>query len=602
MRSCLIPVHFYTAMFGKIPGPASHRVLLLVFTCCAVASFRAQSPHSFTDNKSLTWEEAIAFYSELDRQSEEAALIEVGLTDVGKPLQLFIMNRDRVFDPAQLNRDKAIVLINNSIHPGEPDGADACAWLCSEIADPRHPFHALLDSVILCVIPVYNVDGALRRNSTTRANQDGPEAYGFRGNARNLDLNRDFIKCDSENARSFSRIFTQLRPHVLVDTHVSNGADYPYTMTLITTQYHKLGGAAGEYLRGVMEPALFRAMEKKNEPMSPYVHTMGRTPESGLVDFHDTPRFSTGYAALYNTLGFVTETHMLKPFPQRVKATHLFLGCLLDHCNRFSGDICRMRRQADEDQRRQMAFPLRYDLDSVYSSMFRFRGYASQQEPARVGSGQRLRYDRDSIWEAYVPHYRRYRGADSVHVPLLYIIPQAWREVLERLRANHVHMRQLERDTLLTVTATFATSWETPERPYEGHFVHSNVRIIRETRTVAFYRGDWVIPTDQTARRYLVEVLEAQGPDSFFAWNFFDSVLQQKEWFSDYVFEEKAAELLEADPRLKQEFEEAMASDQAMAGSHWQQLYWIYKRSPWYEGTAHMLPVFRVEHGKRVNP
>jgi hypothetical protein len=230
--------------------------LMCILMCSAFsAALNGQHHMPFTSNRSLSWEESIAFYSQLDRQSEYARLLTIGSTDVGKPLHLFVLDKEQRFEPELLNRKKTIVLINNSIHPGEPDGADACAWLCSEMLEPSNPLHALLDSVILCIIPVYNVDGALRRNSTSRANQEGPEAYGFRGNARNLDLNRDFVKCDSENARSFSRLFTRLKPHVFVDTHVSNGADYPYTMTLITTQVHKLGGAAGEYLRGVMEPA-----------------------------------------------------------------------------------------------------------------------------------------------------------------------------------------------------------------------------------------------------------------------------------------------------------------------------------------------------------
>jgi hypothetical protein len=570
--------------------------LLCILMCTTFSgALRGQGHMPFTTNRSLSWEESIDYYTELDRKSEFARLLPIGSTDVGKPLHLFVVDKEQRFEPELLNREKTIVLINNSIHPGEPDGADACAWMCNELLDPSNPLHALLDSVILCIIPVYNVDGALRRNSTTRANQEGPEVYGFRGNARNLDLNRDFIKCDSENARSFSRLFTRLKPHVFVDTHVSNGADYPYTMTLITTQVHKLGGAAGEYLRGVMEPALFRRMEEKGEPMSPYVHTMGRTPESGLVDFPDTPRFSTGYAALYNTLGFVTETHMLKPFPQRVQATYLFLTSLLDHCNRFCHDIILVRQKADDEMRKRKELPLRYELDSAFSTLFRFRGYAPLTEPAKVGKGNRLRYDRDSIWEGYIPHFRKYHGANVVRIPKAYVLPQAWHEVILRLKANNVLMTRIPADTVLTLTCTFVDDYSTPNRPYEGHYPHSNVKVRREQRNVTLYTGDWIIYTDQPARRYLVETLEPAGEDSFFTWNFFDSALQQKEWFSDYVFEEKAEELLRNDAVLRKAFEQAIAEDEALRDNHWQQLYWIYKRSPYYEGTAGMMPVYRLE-------
>jgi hypothetical protein len=111
---------------------------------------------------------------------------------------------------------------------------------------------------------------------------------------------------------------------------------------------------------------------------------------------------------------------------------------------------------------------------------------------------------------------------------------------------------------------------------------------------IIFFAGDYLVPLHQPARRYLVETLEPKGEDSFFAWNYFDSCLQQKEWFSDYVFEEKAAALLKENPSLKGELEKAMAEDEELAGSHWQQLYWIYKRSPYYEKSAFRYPVFRL--------
>jgi len=562
--------------------------------------FSAQSQSlAFSSNRSLSWEESIEHYAALDASSEEARLISVGMTDIGKPIHLFIINRDGQFDPDFFDRDKVIVMINNSIHPGEPDGADACAHLCSELLRPGHPLSALLDQLILCVIPVFNVDGALRRNATTRVNQDGPELYGFRGNARNLDLNRDFIKCDSENARSFSRIFTRVRPHVFVDTHVSNGADYAYTMTLITTQTDKLGGILGSYLKEKMEPALFESMEQAGHPMSPYVNTMGRQPESGLVDFLETPRFSTGYAALFNTLGFVTETHMLKPFPQRVEATHAFLETLLRYCRGHAAELVALRKHADESVCQQLVFPLKFELDSVVQERFRFRGYEGRREMAGVGTGERLRYDRARPWDKEIPHYRKYREGVTVTIPRVYLVPQAWREVVERLQCNRVLMRRMERDTLLRVEATFIESHTTADRPYEGHFVHSNVKVRREVREVRFFAGDWIVYTDQPARRYLVETLEPQGEDSFFCWNFFDSVLQQKEWFSDYVFEDVAVSLLEHDAELKHAFDAALDADPELRENHWKQLYWVYLRSPHYEGTVNMLPVFRYHEAIR---
>jgi hypothetical protein len=147
---------------------------------------------------------------------------------------------------------------------------------------------------------------------------------------------------------------------------------------------------------------------------------------------------------------------------------------------------------------------------------------------------------------------------------------------------------------LIDAEVYFIDDYKSPSKPYEGHFNHNSVRVSKRNVRVQCFEGDWLIPMDQAARRYLIEVLEPQGEDSFFAWNFFDSVLQQKEWFSDYVFEEKAIELLAADKNLAASFEAAKLQSAEMQESRWMQLYWIYKHSPYYEQTAFRYPVFRI--------
>ena len=108
---------------------------------------------------------------------------------------------------------------------------------------------------------------------------------------QNLDLNSDFIKCDSKEARSFAEIFHLLDPDVFVDNHVSDGADYQHIMTLLTSQHNKLGGAMGEYMNKEFEPALYRLMKEKGYDLVPYVNSFGDTPESAgpnIGTAHDT--------------------------------------------------------------------------------------------------------------------------------------------------------------------------------------------------------------------------------------------------------------------------------------------------------------------------
>ena len=142
----------------------------------------------------------------------------------------------------------------------------------------------------------------MNRSPNYRIDQNGPTEKGFRGNSQNLDLNRDFIKCDSKEARSFTEIFHLLDPDVLIDNHVSDGADYQHIMTLLTSQHNKLGGAMGEFMNKQFEPALFSLMKEKGYDLVPYVNAFGDTPETGWSEYWDSPRYSSGYTFIKGSL------------------------------------------------------------------------------------------------------------------------------------------------------------------------------------------------------------------------------------------------------------------------------------------------------------
>ena len=161
-----------------------------------------------------TYYEIISWWKQLDEQSPIVKMQPMGTTDAGYPLHLITVSNDKDFDPVSIRKkNKRIILINNGIHPGEPDGIDATMLLIRDIAQKKITLPA---NVVLAIIPVYNIGGCLNRSSFYRVNQNGPESFGFRGNSQNLDLNRDFIKADSKEAKSFAEIFHYLDPDVFV--------------------------------------------------------------------------------------------------------------------------------------------------------------------------------------------------------------------------------------------------------------------------------------------------------------------------------------------------------------------------------------------------
>jgi hypothetical protein len=144
------------------------------------------------------------------------------------------------------------------------------------------------------------------------------------------------------------------------------------------------------------------------------------------------------------------------------------------------------------------------------------------------------------------------------------------------------------------VTVNHIKDFESRKSPYEGHYLHYNTTVSASTENINFKKGDLYISTNQNGVRYLLETLEAEATDSFFNWNFFDSILQQKEGYSAYVFEDVAEKLLLENPSLKKQFDEKLASDDDFAENPKMQLDFIYKKSPHYEKAHVRLPVFKV--------
>jgi Zinc carboxypeptidase len=543
--------------------------------------------------ESATYFEAVDWYKNLDKISTKVLVKEMGMSDAGYPLHLVLVSNDGKFDAAQWHKqNKAVILINNGIHPGEPDGIDASMMLVRDIVNNKVK---LPDNVALAFIPVYNIGGCLNRNSYSRANQNGPLEYGFRGNAQNLDLNRDFTKNDSKESKSFVQIFHMLDPDILIDNHVSDGADYQHTMTLLTTQYDKLGAGLGGWLKNNFEPQLYKGMTEKNWDMVPYVNFETETPDRGMEMFYDPPRYSSGYAALFQTIGFVPETHMLKTFKDRVLSTYALSLTVIEKASLNVTELIAERKKARAEVLTTKSFPFKWTVDTTKFSFITFKGYEQGFKPSDATGLNRMYYDRSKPFTKQVKFFNVFNASGFVDAPAAYIIPQGWYGVIDLLKLNNVEMQQFKNDTLIPAEAYHIDDYKSLPKPYEKHHKNSAVKVTVGYQSLKlFLKGDYIIWLNQPANRYLVEMLEPTGDDSFFAWNFFDAVLQQKEGYSDYRWDDLAAEVLKKDPALKAKLEEKKKGDEKFAANGPAQLDFIYKNSPYYEPGHNRYPVYRL--------
>ena len=233
-------------------------------------------------------------------------------------------------------------------------------------------------------------------------------------------------------------------------------------------------------------------------------------------------------------------------------------------------------------------------MDKENPSDLNFKGYEGEYIDSKVTNGKRLFYDKTKPFEEIVKYYDNFLVTKEIKIPKAYILPKGLHPIIERLLNNNIELTRFENDTSITVTVNHIKDFKSRKSPYEGHYLHYNTSVSSSKESINFKEGDLFIDTNQAGVRYLLETLEAEATDSFFNWNFFDTILQQKEGYSSYVFEDVAAELLAENPSLKKEFEEKLKNDEAFAKSPRMQLNFIYKSSPHYEKAHLRLPVFKV--------
>lgn len=570
------------------------KVAFLLFTTIISAQNNSKYDTYFekgNGNQSADYQEILRYYEQLDLDFKTIQVLNMGETDSGERLQVVIFNPDKVFDLNYASSEKSILLINNGIHAGEPDGIDATMQLYRDLALGKIK---VPKNVIVVAIPVYNIGGCLNRNSTTRVNQDGPEEYGFRGNARNFDLNRDFIKSDTKNTHSFYKLFQEFNPDIFIDNHVSNGADYQYTLTYIMTEPKKLGTVLGDYMKNELTPSIVKDLQQKKIESTPYVNVWHGTPDQGFQQFFESPRYATGYTSLFNTMGFVVETHMLKNYASRVKATYEFMVSTINFADKNYKTIKSKRLENRNQFLPKSEYTIKWEIDTTKITKIPFLGYEGKYKKSDVTTGQRLYYDRKIPFTKYIPFLADFKSVQTVKIPNAYVIPQGFWPVIDRLKENKLEFRRLKTDTIIEVESYRIADYKTAKTAYEGHYPHNNTKITSSKVKMNFRKGDYLFKTDQVGVKFLVETLEPEAIDSFFNWNFFDTLLQQKEGYSDYVFEDLANEYLNKNPDLRAKLEQKKRDDKAFAENPEAQLDWVHKNSIYYEKAHLNYPVYRL--------
>ena len=556
-----------------------------------------------TDYKQTsTYDEAIAYSKKIAAASGGLITYTTfGKSGEGRDLPLLIAASNNTFTPALAKKaGKAVVLIQAGIHAGEIDGKDAGLALFRDIAITKSRID-LLKNVVVVFEAIYNVDGHENRGPYMRANQNGPEEMGFRVNASNLNLNRDYMKADAPETRAWLALWNTWSPDLFIDCHVTDGADFQYNLTYEYAHFQEVNPAIKDWMDQHFDGVVVPNVQKEGNLLTHYIEFAGREVTSGIATFIATPKYATGYTPIRNRAGLLIETHVYKPYKSRVRGTYDTLRYMIEEVGRAKdglfaanviADTQTVERGKTYDPKRE--FPLKLDVTDR-STPFAFKGIEYKMEDSEVSGGKKIVYGTKPL-NITIPKFDEGKVVASVAPPMYYIIPPQYKDVIEVLRLHGVKFTRLTKPLTIDVESYQLSEPKRSTSSFENRVtVDFKQTPIKEKRTYAV--GSIVLPTAQESANVAIHLLEPAGPDSFVYWGFFNSVFEQKEYAESYILEKMAPEMLAKDPKLQDEFNRRLL-DPAFARSQRARLMFFYEHSSYYQ--AQKVGVYPV--GRIISP
>ena len=545
--------------------------------------------------KTGRYEEAYRFCEQLGLM-DNVDVYPIGKSPEGRPMVVVVISTDSDV-LSRTKRKKPLLFINNGIHSGEIEGKDADLILARRLVRPdgapEEPnWSNLLDKVSLAFIPVFSVDAHERMSPYNRANQNGPDEMGWRVTGQNLNLNRDWAKIDAVEMENLLGFMNKVEADFYIDNHTTDGGDWQYTVQWDVPNYVTMAPTVDAISKKFIAE-VFPKVDAREYLTAPYFGGFDeRNPQRGLSMSAFGPRYSTGYWSMRNRPSLLVETHVLKPYKDRVFATlaanELTLRFMADHAD----ELLRANREGDAAT---AAVKEGDDLvltarNTGKSRPFTFKGFKFEPYKSEISGGEIPAWTREKV-EYQTIIRDEFEAGLTVKAPAGWLVPSHLVDVISRLKLHGIEMVPVGAGSIdLTVKKFDGTTFGSES--FEGRFM-PRFKLIDVQRKVDIPAGSMFVPVGQRLGRLAAQLLEPQAGDSFAAWGFFNGFLEQKEYAEAYAMEPFAKKMLEADPALKAAFEEAL-KDPAFAGSPGARLNWFFERSPYYDKRLNIYPIYRL--------
>jgi len=537
-----------------------------------------------------SYDETISWLTKLVEEAPQLHLSLIGTSLEQRDIMMVVASAEGARTPTELRENgKPTLLAHAGIHSGEIDGKDAGLMLLRDLTVGNKL--DLLDRVNLLFIPILSVDGHERSSTFNRINQRGPTETGWRTNSRNLNLNRDFSKLDTEGVAALVLAINDWDPDLYLDLHVTDGADYQADITYGYSGPHAWSPEIADWLDTAYRPHVDAALRDAGHVPAPLLFAAnGVDMTGGNFEWTAPPRFSTGYSDARHLPHVLLENHSLKPYRQRVLGTYIFLQASLGALAAGFEDL-RVRVERDE-ARHLDPFPLDWKIPNTPPSTMTHEGIRSEMYESEIAGGEIVRWLAEPV-ELQIPVMGAFEGIELTTRPEAYYIPAAWSSIVMRLMTHGIELeRVLEHQTVP------ARMYRLPEAKieadvFEGHVRVTPGKLVVEERELRLAPGSYIVRTDQPLGDLAMLLLEPRSADSFFQWGFFLEVLQRTEYVEQYVMEPMAARMMAEDPELKEAFEAAVRADTTFAADPQARLQWFYERTPFFDEEYRLYPIGR---------
>ncbi|WP_075348676.1 M14 family metallopeptidase [Algoriphagus marinus] len=540
--------------------------------------------------ESPTYKETMAWLEKLANESAYLTMTNAGISEQGRVIHMVIASLDRDFSAAELSTSrKPLILIQAGIHAGEIDGKDAGMMLLRDIAvgDKKE----LLTKANILFIPILNVDGHERRSQFGRVNQRGPVEMGWRTNAQNLNLNRDYTKLETAGIKTIATIINKYDPDLYIDIHVTDGADYQYD---ITYGYVATGGYSPEissWLSTSFQPEVDQALKDMGHIPGPLLFAAnGNDFSAGNIAFSFSPRFSHTYGDIRHMASILIENHSLKPFEQRVLGTYVFLEQAINSLGAHFESL-QSAVKSDSEQPKE-SIPVKFKFRETLADSMQFLGIASSKVKSEITGAEYVKWEGKPITQV-VPSLLMDVPELSVPVPKAYWIPAEWGNVIEKMRQHGIELETLTESKELKLEFSTVENYKMGTQPYEGLMRVQSFDLDRKYKTLSLNPGSVRVKTDQPLGELAVILLEPESVDSFFQWGYFNTIFTQTEYMETYIMEPLIAKMLAEDSELKKRFDEKKATEPDFAKSPRAIYQWFYAQTPYFDQNWKVIPVGR---------